>query len=576
MTWCRTVCLFWQGCVFVIAMLGFYDPCGGQVYGCTVNWAPPFGGVTGALGFSSSRRRPGSSANECEHLRRRQIFRQQSSFGSKKGHNKPLNTTESALNRRVQLTRGVVQNNNKRKKEKTMKLKIRGLIFTGFAAAVFAQSAMAVTPPSEANLTDTQVDDLKKTVTSKYYVNENFQERETTGLGYDSSTQEYAKKSVYVPWKYGEGGITKEWVELEGKKQLATDSTLDTEYVEIVHAGKGGDGHYVQINTAAVTTEEQNASGADKIAAAGEDGATDLEKGRLTTAKAVYDFVTDELDSIGADIRGNATYHTQKVAVMDADWISEHPGDAPYVVSPTGSQLDHIHHWELIVPDSTVTIDEQNNSGADKIAAAGVSGASDAVKNKLTTAKAVYDYAQPKATAAYGNSGLSTPSAKLAQVGVQVDGTSTWYGLAAGQDGRTLGSNVQDAPYARVYRDNGASTSNAGVYVDLDHSRVMLASTYSGSDFQKGIANVSNLVDGNGLTLATAGAVKEYVDSVTGGQSIPAMPVECQQANVHCALVSKVTTPANGTDPTASGFTEGTVVLEWTVMAGAEASNPNP
>ena len=84
-----------------------------------------------------------------------------------------------------------------------MKLKIRGLVFVGFAAAVFAQSASAVVPPSIAYPTNegtdaTAKDNLKKTVTSQLYTDETFQERVTmTDLTNDNGS--VTEKATYIP-----------------------------------------------------------------------------------------------------------------------------------------------------------------------------------------------------------------------------------------------------------------------------------------------------------------------------------------------------------------------------------------
>ncbi len=465
-----------------------------------------------------------------------------------------------------------------------MKVKIRGLVFAGFAAAVFAQSAMAVVPPSLMTSEDlpqgyTTVDDytadVKKTVTSKKYTNETFQERlqgnatnsPDTALeeGGDGSVTE---KAAFIGWNYGQGGENKEWVKLTGAVQAG-----DNTYVEIVHDTKSATKtHNVRLNPAAITGTANDILSADsdatntvrkKLTTAeavygvldretdGTNGlgtttiSADSTDNKVPTSKNVYDFVNGKLDGMGANMKGNVTYHTQKVAVMKDSWVQIHPSDAPYVVTPTGDQLNNIDHWELIVPNARVASSAQN------IIDGGTSGDTD-VQTNLTTAKAVYDYAQPGATSAAG-----------AQVGVKSGNTSTWYTLAAGQDGRNIGTNTQDTPYAQITRDNGEGTNTAGVYVDLNHSRVMLASDYTGSDFQKGIANVTDNIAGAGLALATAGAVKEYVDSITNGNNLPEMPGKCKVDGVHCALV----TVPHAADAT---HDEAYATLEWTVMAQAQ------
>ena len=397
-----------------------------------------------------------------------------------------------------------------------MKLKIRGLVFTGFAAAVFATSALAVTPPSELDPSDP---DLKKTVTSQDYVDETFQERlagdpttsPATALEEDE-LKGVTEKAAFIGWNYGQGGIDKEWVKLEGNKQIG-DGNSAKAYVQIRHnTVNSADEHFIEMNDEAIA----DISG--KIGAAGVDTATDLEKARLTTAKAVYDFVT------------------------------------------------------------------------------GYTG----------------DEYQPKAQIDNHEGGLSTVGAATAGVGVRTGSgetndpyVSTWYGLAAGQDGLQIVSNVEDHPYARIYRDDRNSGGyGPGVYVDLNHNRIAVASTYNGSGtyVHNGIvaAGASPFTE-NGMALTTAGAVYELLDregsggtttitaastnnvvptsknvfdfvtSVTNGNTLPTMDSACIHSGVHCALVTVYdpgTTVSNPSlQPGDTGYVAPSATLEWTVMA---------
>ena len=316
-----------------------------------------------------------------------------------------------------------------------MKLKIRGLIFTGFAAAVFAQSASAVVPPSqmvagdlpdgyEGTVNDYRAD-LKKTVTAQLYTDETFQERETTGIGYNSSTQEFTEKAVFVPWKYGDGGFNKEYIKLDSRKQLASTNggTQDTEYVQIVHAGKNVDQHYVEMNTASITVEGGTGdTGADKIEAAGQNNATSLEQGRLTTAKAVYDFVTDQLadvsnkqdkltesqaDAIAGFGSGGDSGTAVAVGQKLYDSTTQTYGDSNWAVfgaraNGTTEGDYHLSYLEVQQADGNerdkywIDIKSSAVANADTaIAAAGSASGTTAylTQDKLTTAKAVYDYA---------------------------------------------------------------------------------------------------------------------------------------------------------------------------------------
>lgn len=443
-----------------------------------------------------------------------------------------------------------------------MKVKIRGLVFAGFAAAVFAQSALAV-----------GADD--KTVTSKTYVDTYFQnlnQRDSTTGEYPNdvtSIDEGSTNTEYPTSRNVYKFVTSTVNSLNSSLNITGDPTKHTDRVTVYEEGYENNpdhitGYKIIVPDAAVAGTGA-AIGGDAQNPGPADG-TDL-----TTAQAVYDFVNG----------GDGTGFQRKLT------SSENPSLGVY-------NADGTSVWRAAQGGTYVTMDTSGTGaitfdvpqsqtarkGADDTTTQGVNeNEIVAGSYKLATANAVYEFVvgdpddpnsgfQPKATAVYAGNGVSTPSNKQAQVGI-IDGSgvSTWYGLAAGQDGRTLGTNQQDVPYARVYRDNGATTSNAGVYIDVDHSRVMLASTYTGNDFQKGIDSVTNNVEGPGLALATAGAVKEYVDSITNGNSLPVMPPACEAANVHCALVTNYATTAVGTQGESDYHPAGSTWLEWTVMA---------
>ena len=442
-----------------------------------------------------------------------------------------------------------------------MKVKIRGLLFGGFAAAVFAQSAMATDPtpvkPASAELADTQ-SEYKKTVTSKYYTNETFQGRELNGLGYNTTTQEYAKKSVYVPWKYGEANINKEWVELEGQKQLANGATEDTEYVEIKHAGKGVDKHYIKMNTDAITVDTTDGSvtttGADKIRAAGNTAnnnvPTDLEKGRLTTAKAVYDFVTGYTgDTYQPKLTAaDGPQSGQPVELNIGFWdsaLNNNAGDSTW--GKVKAQADGAGGTGsvgyLAITGTTsrgvyeVNIDASKIVNAADALATAATSATATDNKKLTTAKAVYDYAQPRAA-----------TTAKAQIGYKADSNtaSTWNTIQAAGGVETTGASKN---YVTMPRDSSTSTYN----INLAAEKITTTGDQIIAATGDGTGENGDLSD-----LPTVGAVKDYVQSVTNGNTLPEMPEECgtaQNTGVHCALVSSWDNET------------GAVVLEWTVMA---------
>lgn len=417
-----------------------------------------------------------------------------------------------------------------------MKVNVKGLAFVGFAAAVFAQSAMAVIPASSEN-ENTQAT-YKKTVTSKYYTNETFQGRETTGLA--ASGDSVTEKAAYIPWKYGQGGEPAEWVKISGKTQAG-----DQAYVEIVHDTSGvNKTHNVQLNESAIAQDgatilaaSSNAAGdTKKLTTAGavyglldregsNSGTTITSSSNddtVPTSKNVYDLVTSKINS--ANINGNPTYHTQKVAALNPTWAAANATglDAPYYATeeqiennPTWAQ--HIDTWKIIVPDTTVV-----KTSGDLITAGTSNTASE--QNRFTTAKAVYDYAHPRVTTASVDHKVS--------IGYKAaNGVSEWKLLQ--EDERT--NAVKYVELAKNASDN----------YDINIYSTQLVATGS-----------AILDNNNGDKLVKASAVKELL----GGNTLPAMDAACETAGVHCALVSKVVGEEGNTH----------VELEWTVMAQAD------
>ncbi len=270
-----------------------------------------------------------------------------------------------------------------------MRTKIRGLVFVGFAATVFAQSALAVS-----------ADD--KTVTSKTYVDTNFQnltEKDpTTGTAPNDVTS-------------------------------IDDESTNNEY---------------------------------------------------PTSRNVYKFVKSELIEAGAtgNITGNISKHTQKIAVFETGYN----GNA---TSPTSTDLEHLDHWELIVPDSVVA-----ESGSDIGGTASNPGPANGEGSNLTTAQAVYDFVT-------GGDGTGfqrkLESGEKPSLGVyNADGTSVWKQAAGGT-------------YVSV------SEPQNGNSIDFDIKGDKIAS--HGVDDTSGNNAYSNQIVPNSTNLTTANAVYEYVQS---------------------------------------------------------------
>ena len=162
-----------------------------------------------------------------------------------------------------------------------MKVKVRGLVFVGFAAAVFAQSAFATITPNTAE---------KKIVTSKYYVDSTFQEEEDkvklTGTQTidDITSEQWASNDLYPSMNV-----------LKGVKD-----TLDA--VDVVDDGAG----YVDVS---VPETGDNAGkyvvGLDKIPVTSNAGITgtfgDGDGNKLVTAMGVKSLIDTAAISSSSD-----------------------------------------------------------------------------------------------------------------------------------------------------------------------------------------------------------------------------------------------------------------------------------
>lgn len=319
-----------------------------------------------------------------------------------------------------------------------MKIKIRGLIFTGFAAAVFAQSASAawIAPPSQVSpeLSSSAVKELKTTVTSQYYTDETFQGRILPTEKLHETNGSVDEKAAFIGWHYGQNGEPQEWVKLEGNKQLGTGNNAQ-EYVEIVHDNKNGEHkHYVQMNSDSIAT------GVAQILAGDPSTGSAVEQGKLTTASAVYglldrettngsttitdqsgndevptsknvyDFVQDEIDDLDFQPKLTAAdgpQAGQPVALNIGFWDSAlNNGDGDSTWGKVKAQADGAGGTGSVgylaitgttskgVYEININADKIVNGGSALVTAATSSTAAD--NKKLATALAVHDYAVKK------------------------------------------------------------------------------------------------------------------------------------------------------------------------------------
>ena len=444
------------------------------------------------------------------------------------------------------------QNNNKQR-GKNMKMKIRGLVFVGFAAAVFAQSAMAANPSYQTSA---------NTVTSKKYVDEKFQpfaDRVEIGTG----TGQYASTSVDdFPWtandKYPSMKVLKEvndavagihgdtnYIEVtddaNGLKQvgiitnnLGTTADIygNTNTTRLVTVGavnglldtgiSGTETDNTVPTSLAVQTyaeatanklaEDSNALGTTTITQANATGTN----GNTTfpTTRNVYDFVKAENAAYQPKVADNT--HTKIYVGRDdgtsgATW-GELSGATNGYVAFTGDS------------NGNYTVDIDGNKIADQSSEI-VTSSSD-----LATAGAVYDFVngnyQPKTTTQ----------------GVMTGYNGTWHTLSG------------DSTYITV-ADSGSAAS-----VTLGN---LTAHGVAGGGGTTGVdPYTSDFVAGE-TKLARSGDVYDFVMDKLGNLEIPDMPSECTTAAAsghYCALVYGVTSGTAGQ----SGATYG---LMWTIMA---------
>ena len=290
-----------------------------------------------------------------------------------------------------------------------MKVKIRGLVFAGFAAAVFAQSAMAV-----------DTDD--KTVTSKTYVDAKFQaqaKRVEIGNGTGqyasvSAIPETVKTNEYYPSMKVlsdtvlDGNFQRKLTENERGPHVGiminngTEQAPDwqSEWQEIggstyvsVGSNTGGTAISVGLNDGKI------ANAAAVIAGSGQ-GPASTDEDDLTTAKAVYDFVSayagdtyqPKVDSDGLKVgvrtgdatNGyNSTWYTIKAGHRNLD-ANNQPSE---VVTPRYVEFSQLNGSVSVdlYDNQIIKSDGANNGVIDSN-----------VGNALATGIAVYNYAVPK------------------------------------------------------------------------------------------------------------------------------------------------------------------------------------
>ena len=430
-----------------------------------------------------------------------------------------------------------------------MKVKVKGLVFVGFAAAVFAQSAFADTAQDAADM---------KTVTSKYYVDQTFKksadirtsiitDSEATGYNANSETLYPSISAVtgYVGTAVSNAvtGLSADvatnstsylnFSETNGAFEVGLDNVPATTAAELTGAIDGTTGLPGTLTTTAalVTAGAVNAL----INPTGSNGTTlnsSSTNATVPTSKNVYDFVTNTVGGAG---------YQPKVATSDNTTVyvgRNGTGNAPtwdalstdgYVTTDTATSGVYkitLDSNKITGGSDFGTISTGNASGATEVQQTAAATS----ETKLATAGAVYNYVEGRMSDA-GNT-------------YQAKATATGTSVQIGYDGgwQTLGGST----YVTV------TGSGSGATVALQG----IAGTTTGAND----ATVSSIGNGaTGTDLPTVANVQTYVAEQLAALPMNAaansLPEGCQDGTHYCALVAHAAT------------TGGTITYEWTVMA---------
>ena len=541
-----------------------------------------------------------------------------------------------------------MQNNNKRKKGKEMKIKIRGLVFVGFAAAVFASSARADDPAPTPHIPAGQT--AKTTVTSKNYVDAKFQAKEKrveigNGTGQYASVSEIpssVKTNDYYPSmkvladsmaggdfqrKLNSSDPKDPQVGLMVGNESDWKPLRSTEHISVTTV-LGSNNSPTEIDVA--IPDGKIASTAATIGGTNNAGPEQADERDLTTAKAVYDYVNGggnngdgfhrKITESEAQALANINSSTDAGVGIEIGYRSYTAGTggaaatygtsewAPFVAkanSNTGTN-DHLSYLEInqetenAKPKFTIGIKGGALAeNASAISAAGANDASYTATDKLTTAKAVYEFVtsygngeyQPKVDAPTGwdstTSTFAHDTRNTIQVGrwngsVDANGnvtsdSATWADFTAQADSGS------DLGYLTIGQQVGG-TYGSSYNINIDGNKIAKTSANIASAASDAQVSTTN-------KLATAGAVNAYAvkqdwtsehanktlvtnnDGIVTVSDVPAIPEfgandVCKNSNVNCALVT--------TWVPAEGNTAAHMELHWTVMADNTDAVTNP
>lgn len=474
-----------------------------------------------------------------------------------------------------------------------MKVRVKGLVFVGFAAAIFAQSAMA----------DNNAD--AKTVTSKLYVDQKVETTTGTGTTNDPYVSTITANNANADTK---APSIRNVYEFVTKTVGSVDVVSGDDYVDVDVPESGANaGKFV----VSIENDMLTSTAAGIRAATSGTGAANQDALDLPTVGAVKAYAEDKENKATAIVTGTGTGHNYDSDVAYPTTKAVYDYAQQKVLDNSNLYVGSKGAWGQLssatsngaTSNDYVTIKETGtdtgvykvNIAADSIASdsaaittggtinTGTEAQQNAAKGKLATAKAVYDFVstyggntyQPKVGGA--GSVDSTSGKSKVMVGYSTrtgssgsyEYSSTWQPLS-GDDYITVGLDASDNPEVKL--GNFAASNDLYGTNNTNDAKLVRAGIVRGITLQasgdgtQGSPYATTITGSNqNDKFPSAQNVFEYVQSQTGGNVIPTMSADCRAAingttpNNHCALVASW-------DATLNNNTGG-IVLEWTVIA---------
>ena len=430
-----------------------------------------------------------------------------------------------------------------------MKVKIKGLVFVGFAAAVFAQSAMATI---SANTAD------KKIVTSKYYVDSNFQDKSDRVTALPTGTEQEIANAWNSTTTYPSMAILKS---VKDKADAINVVEAEGGYVDV---SKSGDTYTLNVDAGKI-----DSTGAAIQAS----GTTD--DGKLVTAGAVKAILdTDLTDSTNTA----TTVPTAAAVVTYAEAVTN---KAPAIVTDSAANDYNAASNDKYPTTAAVYnfVTSQGSANYQRKLGSGETGlyvgAYDA--NNANTWKAIQGASTTGTGAATDDVTINETDTNSGVYEINLDSAQIASSIAA-----SSGSSTKLATEGAVYNfvTTGYQPINDTTTVKVSYNGEWSALTDGGSDYIDVARNstsgntevtLTNLTaattdfdsTNNRTKLARSGDVYDFVMAQTGGLAIPEMPDGCDTVAAtggYCALVYGLISGTAGQ----SGATYG---LQWTVMA---------